>query len=112
MNRIEPLMERLGNNPRSNMFLLLNKLSPGGIVPQPDKYYTFVYTPKTRNIRYDMNPFIKCTSIHKWGFVGFNYHWDEHRRYTWQEVATNIFEIYEDEVEDMRNFKTAFFRNS
>lgn len=112
MNRIEPLMERVSTNPRDNMFLLLNKLSPGGIVPEPNKYYTFVYTPKTRNIRYDMNPFIMCTSVYKWGFVGFNYHWEDYRRYTWQEVATNIFEIFEDEVDNMKNFKTAFFRNS
>ena len=112
MNRIEPLMERASTDPGRNMVLLLNNLSPGIIVPTVDKYYTFVYTPKTKNIRYDMNPFIQCTSIYKWGFIGFNFHWNEHRRYTWQEVATNIFEIKEDEVETMKKFPTPRFRFS
>ena len=109
-NRLEQLNKYMGNDPTSNMAYLLEKLSPSVIVPEADKYYTFVYTPKTRNIRYDQHPFIQCTSRHEWGFIGFNYHWEEHRRYTWQEVQSNLFEIYDDEVEDMKTFPIPLFK--
>ena len=110
MSRVAPLLGRVGTKPKSNMYLLLNTLGPGIIVPEVNKYYTFVYTAKTPNIRYDQHPFIQCTSIFKWGFVGYNYHWNEHRRYTWQELTSNLFEVYESEVNDMMKFPTAYFR--
>lgn len=110
MNRIQLISEEIGTDARTNMFVLLNKISPGIIIPEVDKYYVFVYTPKTRGVRYDQHPFIQCTSRHEWGFIGFNYHWEEHRRYTWQEVQSNLFEIYDDEVEDMKTFPIPLFK--
>ena len=112
MNRIQGLRKQAGTKPIPNMFLLLNKLGPGLIVPEPDKYYVFVYTAKTPNIRDDQHPFIMCTSVFKWGFTGFNYHWNEHRRYTWQEVSSNIFQIYDEEVEEMKSFPIPLFKQT
>ena len=104
------MSKQAGDKPIPNMFLLLNKLGPGLIIPEADKYYVFVYNAKTPKIRYDQHPFIKCTSVYKWGFTGFNYHWNDHRRYTWQEVSSNIFEIYDDEVEEMKSFPIPLFK--
>ena len=104
MNRVEPLLQRTSNNPTFNMKLLLDNLAPGEIVPEPDKYYVFVYKAKTKGIQYDQYPFIVCTSVFPWGFTGYNFHWEESRRYTWQEVITNIHEIKDNELNDMMKY--------
>lgn len=109
MNEINTLM---GNSPISNMAILLDKLGPSTLVPQVNKYYTFVYTPKTPNIRYDQHPFIQVSSIHRWGFCGLNYHWDDFRRYSWAECETPLFEIYDDEIEIANTLPIALFKQS
>jgi len=100
------------NAPVHNMRMLLNRLSPAKIVPQPNKYYTFIYVAKTPGISYDRHPFVLCGDVFKWGFTGFNQHWEETRRYSWNEVQSNIFEIYQDEFETVSNLPTALIRNS
>lgn len=104
MNRVGPLLKRVSNRPEYNMKLLLDNLSPGEIVPTPDKYYVFIYKAKTRGIQYDQFPFIVCTAVFPWGFTGTNFHWGEPRRYTWQEVVSNIYEIRDEELNDMEKF--------
>ena len=112
MNRVESLLKFANGSPEHNMRLLLSKLTPGEIVPIPDKYYVFIYKAKTPNIRYDQHPFIMCTSVYKWGFIGFNYHWEDFRRYSWREVFSNIYEINKDEVSVMTNFPIARFKST
>ena len=90
----------------------MDNLSPGEIVPTPDKYYVFVYKAKTKNIQYDQYPFIVCTSVFPWGFSGYNFHWEESRRYTWQEVITNIYEIKDEELNDMMNYPTKSIKST
>lgn len=104
MNRVEPLLRRTSNTSTYNMKLLLDNLGPGEIVPTPDKYYVFVYKAKTKGIQYDQYPFIVCTGVFPWGFTGYNFHWEESRRYTWLEVITNIYEIKDEELNDMMKF--------
>ena len=36
------------------------------IVPEPGQFYTFIYTAKTPNIRYDEFPLIACTDVEQW----------------------------------------------
>lgn len=112
MNRLEVIKKRVGTDATSNMALLLDNLGPANLVPQADKYYTFVYTPKTKNIQYDQHPFIQVSSVHRWGFVGLNHHWDDFRRYTWAECGTPLYEIYADELEDMQQYPSALFKYS
>ena len=71
---------------------LLN-LFDSTIVPDPDKYYTFIYKAKTPGIVYDAHPVVKVGAIFKWGFIGFNFHWGEARQYTWAEVISNLYII-------------------
>lgn len=112
MNRIKNIAKQMGTDPTSNMALLLDKLSPSTTVPEVDKYYVFVYTPKTKNIRYDQHPFVQVTWVANWGFSGLNDHWDDFRRYTWAECETPLFEIYEDEIGDMSSLPVALFKQS
>ena len=72
-------------------------------VPQVGAYYTFVYEPKTPRIRYDRNPLIACVELYQWGFKGINYHWNDFRNYTWEELATNPYLVYPSELEDLKS---------
>ena len=112
MNRLTEVNKQMGTDPTSNMALLLDKLSPSTTVPEANKYYVFVYTPKTPNIRYDQHPFVEVSSVDRWGFTGLNYHWDDFRRYTWAEMGTPLFEIYPDEIDLVQSFPTALFKSS
>ena len=110
MSRVADLLPRANGSPESNMKLLLPRMGVGEIVPEPDKYYVFVYKAKTKGVQYDQHPFIKCTTVYRWGFTGFNYHWEDYRRYSWREVFSNIYEVKENEVEDMMNYPIARFK--
>ena len=112
MNRVRLAAQKAGTDATSNMAVLLNNLGPANLVPEADKYYVFVYHPKTRNIQYDQHPFVQVSSVHRWGFVGLNHHWDDFRRYTWAECETPLYEIYEEELEDMSTFPIAKFKVS
>ena len=108
-NRIERLVPLANSGPDKNMQILLNNLGPSTIVPDQDKYYVFVYKAKTKGITYDKYPFIVCTALFKWGFIGFNFHWNEYRRYTWKEIVSNLYEIYESELNTMESYPIAKF---
>ena len=95
-----------------NMQMLLSVLTPSVIVPQPDKYYVFVYKAKTPNVRYDQHPFIVCTSVQPWGFTGYNFHWNEPRRYSWAEVKSNLYEVSDSELNDVEAIPFAKFKTS
>ena len=109
MDRVSSLLPKATGKPVYNMKLLLNSLSPSEIIPQVNKYYVFVYKAKTPKIRYDAHPFIVCTGLYKWGFSGYNFHWDDYRRYSWQEVISNIYPINEEELNSMEKFPIAKF---
>ena len=71
------------------------------MIPEPGKFYTFVYNAKTPKLRYDQHPLIACTEIKRWGFVGINFHWRETRNYTWNEVAGQLHKVYYEELDEM-----------
>ena len=108
-NRLEKVSQQATGGPVYNMKILLGNLTPSGIVPEVNKYYVFVYKAKTRGIVYDKYPFVTCSSIFKWGFIGFNYHWNEYRRYSWNEIVSNLYEINELELNTMEQFPIAKF---
>jgi F420-0:gamma-glutamyl ligase-like protein len=53
-------------------------------------------------VRYDQNPLVAVTEVFNWGFRGINYHWGEVRQYTWDEVAGAVYEVYREEIDDLR----------
>jgi hypothetical protein len=112
IDRIEKLLPKANGTPVRNMQILLDNLSPSTIIPDQDKYYVFVYKAKTKGIVYDMHPFVLVSTLHKWGFIGFNFHWNEHRRYSWPEVASNLYEIHDEELNSMEKYPIAKFVRS
>ena len=94
------------------MELMLSYLTEPEIVPDPDKYYVFVYKAKTPGITYDQHPLIQCTGVYKWGFTGYNYHWNESRQYSWAEVLSNLYELNEDEFSTAQEIPIALFKRT
>ena len=97
---IASLMRMSGaRDPVSNMSKLLNVLTAKSLLPEPNKYYVFVYNAKTPGVTYDQHPLILCTGVYRWGFTGVNYHWGlQTRRYTWAELTTHVYELSEEEA--------------
>jgi hypothetical protein len=103
-NRIAPLVKKLiGTEDADDLMIeLMNVLTETRQPPQAGRFYVFVYNAKTPNVRYDQNPLIAVTKVYNWGFRGFNYHWGEERQYTWDEVAGGMYEVYKEELSDLR----------
>ena len=103
-NRVAPLVKKLlGVETADDLMIeLMSVLIETTDPPQTGKFYVFVYNAKTSNVRYDQNPLVAVTKVYKWGFRGFNYHWGEERNYTWDEVAGGMYEVYQNEINDLR----------
>lgn len=108
-NRIEFIQDQFTRGPVSNMKLLLSTLTPSGIVPDRNKYYVFIYKAKTKNITYDRHPLVVVSEIYKWGFSGYNFHWNQFRKYSWNEVVSNLYEITDEEFNTVVNLNIAKF---
>ena len=104
MSRLSGIVEDFfgGEDADDIMQEVLGALSEGG-APQVGKYYTFVYRPKTPNLRYDEYPLVAVTSVFSWGFKGINFHWGESRQYTFQEIVGGLYNIEDEEIDDARN---------
>ena len=79
-------------------------------VPDVGKYYIFVYQPKTPNIQYDQNPLVAVTDVFRWGFRGINFHWGQSRSYTFQEVIGQLYQVTNEELQDLNTIPFAKFR--
>lgn len=101
-----------GRSANRNMQMLLDILQPSVIVPEVDKYYVFVYKASTPGIMYDQNPFVAVTAVYKWGFVGFNFHWEDYRQYSWAEVVTNLYEVSDEELNSVQQLPIAKIKRS
>jgi hypothetical protein len=103
-NRVRSVVNDINGteDPDDLMIKVLDVLEESDKVPSAGKYYTFVYNPKTPNIRYDQNPLVAVTQVFSWGFKGLNFHWGEVHQYTWDEIAGGIYEVYADEIADLR----------
>jgi len=92
------------------MMVIMEVLKEEVLYPEPGKFYTFLYRPKTPEIQYDQHPLIACTSLEKWGFRGMNFHWRKYRNYTWEEVSGKLHVIKYDELDEMLSIPYAKFR--
>ena len=103
-NRIRSVIDNLIGNedPDDLMIEILDVLQESGKVPSVGKYYVFVYNPKTPNIQYDQNPLVAVTDRFQWGFRGINFHWGKVRQYTWDEIPGSLYEVYAEELADLR----------
>ena len=104
MSRIKSILMSINGteDPDDLMLEILDALSDKTILPEIGKFYTFVYKPKTPNVRYDEFPLVGVTDIYKWGFSGINFHWGKKRNYTWEEVLGELHLVYKSELKDLR----------
>lgn len=98
------------NDPDDLMLAIMEILKEEVLYPEPGKFYTFLYRPKTPNIEYDQHPLIACTSLEKWGFKAINFHWRESRQYTWEEVSGKLHVVRYEELDEMLSIPYAKFR--
>lgn len=103
--RMRELKKRIDESgtydPEDLMLIIMDVLKEEVLYPEPGKFYTFVYNPKTPNIEYDQHPLIACTSLERWGFKGINFHHREGRQYTWEEVAGKLHVVKYEELDEM-----------
>jgi hypothetical protein len=111
-NRVRGILDGIiGNeNPDDLMVEIISVLKEGSKTPQVGNFYTFIYNPKTPNIQYDQNPLVAVTDLYNWGFRGINFHWDDVRQYSWDEIAGGIYEVRSEELDDMRSIPFAHIR--
>ena len=104
INRIAPLVKNLiGTESADDLMIeLMSILKETRTPPVAGKFYVFVYNAKTSGMRYDQNPLVAVTDVYTWGFKGINFHWGESRQYTWDEVAGGFYEVYQQEIADLR----------
>jgi len=71
------------------------------LYPEPGRFYTYVYNAATPDITYDQHPLIACTGLFRWGFRGLNFHWQEYRNYTWEEIAGKLHVVEFQELDEL-----------
>ena len=112
--RIKELKKRIDreelSDPEDLMLVIMDVLKEEVLYPEPGKFYTFVYTPKTPDIEYDQHPLIACTSLERWGFKAINFHWRKSRNYTWEEIAGKLHVVKYNELDELLAIPYAKFR--
>ena len=105
-NRVRNVLDNLigTEDPDDLMIEILDAIQESGRMPSVGKFYVFVYIPKTPNIQYDQNPLVAVTDRFQWGFRGINFHWGSEgvRQYTWDEIPGSLYEVYPEELADLR----------
>ena len=103
--RVEELKARVlkenVNDPEDIMLLIMEIFTIQEIIPETGKFYTFIYNAKTPNISYDQHPLIACVEIFRWGFRGLNFHWQQYRNYTWEEIPGQLMVVEFQELDEL-----------
>ena len=113
MSRIAPLVDGLLGTEDADELLvdIMGALGDSvGSIPEVGKIYVFAYQPTTPGIRYDQNPLVAVTNVYEWGFRGINFHWGQSRSYTFQEVARQLYQVTNEELQDLNTIPFAKFR--
>ena len=113
MSRLSSIVENsIGTDDPDDLMLDMMEALNDTVTPIPDvgQFYVFVYNPKTPGIRYDQNPMVAVTDIFSWGFRGINFHWGTPRNYTWMEIAGQLYEVTNEEINDLEKIPFAKFR--
>jgi|TARA_E500000305_G_C4019151_1_gene237586 hypothetical protein len=110
-NRVRNIVNDLigTEDPEDLMMKIMETLDASGFIPYPGKLYTFVYNAKTPGLVYDQHPLILANNVYQFGFDGYNFHWSKPRRYTWNEVIGQLYEVQREELADMRRIPYAKF---
>ena len=115
MSRVLEIAKNItGMETSDDLMLEIMEACNDTVTPVPDEgsFYFFVYTPKTPNIRYDQNPLVAVTDVFPWGFRGINFHWNKPRSYTWNEVAGQLYQVDDSELNHLDRIPFQHFRYS
>ena len=113
LSRISGIMKDLKGteDPDDLMLSIIEALDQIAWAPEEQgAFFTFVYSPKTPNISYDSNPLVAVTEVFEWGFKGINFHWGQSRSYTFQEVVGQLYQVTNEELQDLNTIPFAKFR--
>jgi hypothetical protein len=112
--RTKELLKRVeesgSTDPEDIMLLIMDIFKEEVLYPEPGKFYTFIYTPKTPDIEYDQHPLIACTELYNWGFKGLNFHWRQSRNYTWEEISGKLHVVKYNELDELVSLQYGKFR--
>ena len=112
-NRIKRSLSPLNARTKDpeEMMLEIMEVLNDTVTPIPDvgKFYTFVYNAKTPGLQYDQHPLIACIELFQWGFRGLNFHWQDYRNYTWNELPGQLYIVQWNELDDLLNIPYAKF---
>lgn len=108
-SRVPLLKSKIKGNRNAELIMMniLEVFTESEFIPDVGKYYTFIYLPKTPDITYDEHPLVAVTAVEKWGFKGINFHWEESRNYSWQEVVGKLHVVRNSEIEYLRSLPYA-----
>jgi len=111
MNRLEGNTINNGTNDQEEMMLEIMELLNDTVTPVPDvgTLCTFVYNAKTPGVTYDQHPLVAVTDLFQWGFRGLNFHWQEYRQYTWEELAGQVYIVQREELDALLSIPYAKF---
>ena len=113
MSRIAPLVGDInGTEDADDLMIEIMDVLGDSVesTPEVGKSYVFVYQPTTLGIRYDQNPLVAVTNTYEWGFRGINFHWGQSRSYTFQEVIGQLYQVTNEELQDLNTIPFAKFR--
>ena len=113
MSRISPLVNDIvGTEDADDLMIEIMDVLGSSITSSPEvgKIYVFVYQPKTQGLRYDQNPLVAVTNTYEWGFRGINFHWGQSRSYTFQEVVGQLYQVTNEELQDLNTLPFAKYR--
>ena len=101
-DKMEAIQQILPASPKRSVY-------SGGI-------FTFVYNAKTPGIIFDPFPLVGVERVFEWGFIGINVHWgktpEDMRKYSWNEIIGNVYEVQGEELEDMERLSYGDFEQS
>ena len=104
LDRTIQLKKKVGNSNDADFIMenIIELFTEQEFIPDTGQYYTFIYSPKSPEIVYDQYPLVAVTKIYNWGFGGINYHWREHRQYSWNEVVGQLHLVHPKEIGYLR----------
>jgi len=110
-NRIEREKDSIRDlgNPEEMMLEIMAILNETVVIPDLGEVYTYIYNAKTPRLKYDQHPLVAVTSVNRWGFSGLNFHWNQVRNYTWNEIPGSLHLVRASELQSLLDIPYAYY---
>ena len=104
LNRIKPIqVDLIGTESSEEIW---EKLTPAlddtkAPAPTPGGIYVFQYFAMTPELLYDRYPVVGVQGVFEWGFTGVNLHLKDPRRYNFNQVSSQLYQIKKVELDTL-----------